>query len=241
MGQSTWGHLNLPSTQSSNPAMKSLLVCLAFAAMAFADEEAATVPLLHHPFYHGLGLGYAHHPIVQHQPIQYKYVPEEVEIPIHSVKFVPPETACYNDAGVAVPCARRKRDAEETEAVAAPALLPYHFGYHAPLHYGYPVVKPVPGCYNGAGALVPCAAPGTWATRRRRDAEETEAVAAPAVLPYHFGYPYHYGYHGYPVVKPLEPKIVEIPVKTPVYKHVVEEVPLGPACQNHLGLAVPCA
>ena len=146
--------------------------------MAFADEEPAAVPLVH-PFYHGLGLGYAHHPIVQHQPIQYKYVPEEVEIPIHSVKFVPPETACYNDAGVAVPCARRKRDAEE--------------------------------------------------------------VAAPAVLPYHFGYPYHYGYHGYPVVKPLEPKIVEIPVKTPVYKHVVEEVPLGPACQNHLGLAVPCA
>merc|ERR1712020_322661 len=167
--------------------MKSLLVCLAFAAIAFADDEPAAVPLVH-PFYHGLGLGYAHHPIVQHQPIQYKYVPEEVPIEIKSVKFVAPESTCVNVFGHPVPClaegeARRKRDAEETEAVAAPALLPYHFG----------------------------------------------------------GYPYHYGYHGYPVVKPLEPKIVEIPVKTPVYKHVVEEVPLGPACQNHLGLAVPCA
>merc|ERR1711910_308189 len=93
--------------------------------------------------------------------------------------------------------------------------------------------------------------------------EVAPVVAAPAVAPvavaapywnnYYGGYPYahagyahagyaHAGYaHPYayaPTV--LEPKVVEIEVPTPVYKEVVEKVPLAPACQNHLGFPVPC-
>jgi len=44
-----------------------------------------------------------------------------------------------------------------------------------------------------------------------------------------------------PVVTYAEPKVQEIEVPTPVYKNVVEKVPLQPLCQNHLGFAVPCA
>ena len=37
-----------------------------------------------------------------------------------------------------------------------------------------------------------------------------------------------------------KPVVQEIEVPTPVYKQVVEKVPLAPLCQNHLGYAVPC-
>ena len=44
----------------------------------------------------------------------------------------------------------------------------------------------------------------------------------------------------HPLVTVAEPKVHEIEVPTITYKHVVEKVPIQPACQNHLGFAVPC-
>ena len=85
--------------------------------------------------------------------MQYKYVPEEYDVPVHVIKYVAPETNCFNVNGVAVPChiegeARRKRSPEE-EAAAAPAVAPlvyggYPFYGHAGFpyaHYAHPLVK----------------------------------------------------------------------------------------------------
>merc|ERR1711997_830108 len=182
--------------------MKSLLVCLSVVAVAFAEEEAAAkpvlLPALGYP-YAGLAHPYAYaHPTVQvaapeitlPAPIQYKYVPNEVEIEVKSFQPELVKTGRLNSFGNPVPCflpgeARKKRSADETPAATVPlAAAPYFYG-------GYPYAAPAP--YFAA-----------------------PKVTIPA-----------------PIVK-------EIPVNPPVYKQVVEKVPIQPACQNGLGFAVPC-
>merc|ERR1711936_1163758 len=195
-------------TQSSNlkkkSKMKSLLVCLAVVAVAFADEEAAPAPAaLPLPYWGGLGaypyaLPHAYHAapaaVTLPSPVQYQYVPKEVEIEVKTYQPELIETGCKNSFGTPVPCfiageARKKRDAEEAAAVVPAATLPLAYA-------GYP--------YAG-----------------------------------HLGYPYAH-HVAYPHVTYAKPVVQEIEVPTPVYKQVVEKVPLQPLCQNHLGLAVPC-
>merc|ERR1739847_156101 len=103
------------------------------------------------------------------------------------------------------------------------------------------------GCKNSFGNPVPCFLPGE--ARKKRSADETPAAtlplaAAPLVAPHFYGgygaYPYGAPYYAAPKVTVPDPIIKEIPVNTPVYKQVVEKVPIQPACQNGLGFAVPC-
>merc|ERR1711884_786214 len=178
--------------------MNPLLVCFSVVAVALAEEEAAKpalLPALGYPYaFGGYPYAYAHAPvqvaapeITLPAPVQYKYVPNEVEIEVKSFQPELVETGCKNSFGNPVPCflpgeARRKRSADETPAATVP------------LTYGLP--------YGAYGA-------------------------------------YPYGFAATKVTVP-EPIVKEIPVNTPVYKQVVEKVPIQPACQNHLGFAVPC-
>jgi hypothetical protein len=135
-------------------------------------------------------------------------------------------------------------------------------GYAHPYAIAKPVVTevevPVPvieykahvtGCANSFGHAVPCLQEGE--ARRKRAADEE--AAAPAVVPHlayaglHGAYPYaglgyagHLGYAGlgYPYAAPVE---VEVPVTQYKYVPEVQTIELPPACQNHLGFAVPCA
>merc|ERR1712026_9028 len=204
---------------------EELAVCFALVASVFADEEmAAEAPKAVLPAalpfnYYGLPYAYHHAAPVTYTlpaPIQYKYVPKEVEIEVKSFQPEVVATGCVNAFGNPVPCAQRKRrEAEETAEEAAPAApaapkleVPYYYG-------GYPAVY-------GAAPLVHSA-----------PLVHTAPVAYSAPLAYHH------------VVAPVtytipEPEVKEIEVPTPVYKHVVEKVPLTPACQNHLGFPVPC-
>merc|ERR1712141_840943 len=140
--------------------------------------------------------------------------------------------------------------ADEEAAPAAAAVLPlpyHHLGYggypfyghglvHQPVQYKH-VVKEVPieikkfvpevvttGCVNSFRTAVPCFIAGE--ARKRRSADEAPAATVALAHPYAYA----------PTV--LEPKVVEIEVPTPVYKEVVEKVPIAPACQNHLGFPV---
>lgn len=150
---------------------------------------------------------------------------------------------------------------EAAEAPAPAAVLPalhYPYAFGAPLTYTVPAIQPIQykyvpkeyevevksfqpevqatGCVNVFGTPVPC--------REKREADEEEAAAPAATvqLPYYYaGYPYGLHYPAAPVVTYAAPKVHEIEVPTPVLKHTVEKIPLQPLCQNHLGLAVPCA
>merc|ERR1712098_569312 len=76
--------------------------------------------------------------------------------PYTTIEYVAAETGCTNSFGAAVPCARRRRDADEEAAAAAaaavPAVLPYGLPYGlglglpyaSPLTYSVaaPVIKP---------------------------------------------------------------------------------------------------
>merc|ERR1711990_1256458 len=175
----------LSSTQSSNSnqttKMKSLLVCFSVVAVALAAEEneapAAVLPALGYP-YAAYPYAYGHGALAPAaytipSPVQYKYVPKEVEI---EVKTFQPELI-------------------ET------------------------------GCANSFGTPVPCFQAGE--ARKRRSAEEVAAATPAATLPLAYaGYPYA---AGLPYAKPV---VQEVEVPTPVYKNVVEKVPLQPLCQN---------
>merc|ERR1712010_158644 len=179
------------STQSSNSnqttKMKSLLVCFSVVTVALAAEEApaAVLPALGYPYAFGGAYPYAYgHGALAPaaytipSPVQYKYVPKEVEIEVKTYQPELIETGCANIFGTPVPCF------QEGEA------------------------------------------------RKRRSAEEVAAATPAATLPL--------AYAAYPHVTYAKPVVQEIEVPTPVYKQVVEKVPLAPLCQNHLGLAVPC-
>merc|ERR1712154_438689 len=169
--------------------MKSLLVCLSVVAVAFGDEEAAApavLPAFGYP-YAAYPYAHAYHAapaITLPSPVQYQYVPKEVEIEVKTFQPELIDTGCKNSFGTPVPCL------QEGEA------------------------------------------------RKRRDAEEAAATPAATVPLAYAAHPYAYA--GYPHVTYAKPVVQEIEVPTPVYKNVVEKVPLAPLCQNHLGLAVPC-
>merc|ERR1711934_710711 len=184
-------------TQSSNSnqttKMKSLLVCFSVVAVALAAEEeasAAVLPALGYPYAFGGAYPYAYgHGALAPaaytipSPVQYKYVPKEVEIEVKTYQPELIETGCANIFGTPVPCFQ-------------------------------------------AGEA-----------RKRRSAEEVAAATPAATLPLAYaGYPYA----ACPHVTYAKPGVQEIEVPTPVYKNVVEKIPLQPLCQNHLGLAVPC-
>merc|ERR1712114_69382 len=110
----------------SSSNMQGLLV---LASLAVASAQV--LPL----GYHGLGLGYAGivHPYAAHVV---KPVVKEVEVPVETIKFEVAETGCKNSFGHAVPCARKRRQAEDAvevgaEAPPAAAVLPLGlpFGY----------------------------------------------------------------------------------------------------------------
>merc|ERR1712172_67699 len=196
----------LSSTQSSNSnqttKMKSLLVCFSVVAVALAAEEApaAVLPALGYP-YAAYPYAYGHGALAPAaytipSPVQYKYVPKEVEIEVKTYQPELIETGCANIFGTPVPChqegeARKRRSAEEVAAATPAATLPLAYA-------GYPYAAGLPYAHAGLG------------------------------------------YAAYPHVTYAKPVVQEIEVPTPVYKQVVEKVPLAPLCQNHLGLAVPC-
>merc|ERR1712194_227510 len=173
--------------------MKSLLVCFSVVAVAFADEEApaAVLPALGYPYAFGGAYPYAYGHGAAYtipSPVQYKYVPKEVEIEVKTYQPELIDTGCANIFGTPVPCFQEG-------AAATPAAT-------VPLAYaGYPYAAGLPYAHAGLGYA-------------------------------------HAGY-AYPHVTYAKPVVQEIEVPTPVYKQVVEKVPLAPLCQNHLGYAVP--
>merc|ERR1712058_104828 len=122
----------------SSSKMQGLLV---LASLAVASAQV--LPL----GYHGLGLGYAGivHPYAAHVV---RPVVKEVEVPVETIKFEVAETGCKNSFGHAVPCARKRRQAEdavevgaeaapaEAAAPAATAVLPLPFGYAGVGYHG---------------------------------------------------------------------------------------------------------
>merc|ERR1712228_330713 len=183
--------------------MKSLLVCFSAVAVALAAEEeapAAVLPALGYP-YAAYPYAYGHGALAPAaytipSPVQYKYVPKEVEIEVKTFQPELIETGCANSFGTPVPCfqageARKRRSAEEVAAATPAATLPLAYA-------GYPYAAGLPYAHAGLG------------------------------------------YAAYPHVTYAKPVVQEVEVPTPVYKNVVEKVPLQPLCQNHLGLAVPC-
>merc|ERR1712047_71924 len=129
---------------NQNRTMKTLLVCVALVASVLGDEmEAApeaqkvVLPALYgNPWAYPYGV---HHPLTYTvpQPIQYKYVPKEVEIEVKSYQHEIEATGCVNFFGTAVPC-RERRDADEEEAPKA-LEVPY---YYTPSVYGAPLAHP---------------------------------------------------------------------------------------------------
>merc|ERR1739844_820870 len=150
----------LSSTQSSNSnqttKMKSLLVCFSVVAVALADEEApaAVLPALGYPYAFGGAYPYAYgHGALAPatyaipSPVQYKYVPKEVEIEVKTFQPELIETGCANSFGTPVPCfqageARKRRSAEEVAAATPAATLPLAYA-------GYPYAAGLPYAHAG--------------------------------------------------------------------------------------------
>merc|ERR1711890_138635 len=126
----------------SSPTMQGLLV---LASLSVISAQVLPYGGLGYPYgSYGLGLGYGGlgYPYTYAANIV-KPVVKEIEVPVETIKFEAAETGCKNSFGHAVPCARRKRQAEDAvevgaeaaapaEAVAAPAVaavLPFGYGY----------------------------------------------------------------------------------------------------------------
>merc|ERR1712098_854124 len=150
--------------------MKFLLVCTAIATASAAPQ------LLGYPY----SLGAYPYALGAYPYNVVKPVVKEIEVPVPTVKFVAGESDCKNSFGAPVPCARKRRDADEEEAAEAPVapVLPYGLPFGYPYAVAAPVIKPtvtevevpqykfVPevkevelplACHNVAGWPVPCA------------------------------------------------------------------------------------
>merc|ERR1712176_636615 len=146
-------------------SMKLLLVCTAIASASAAPQ------LLGYPY--SLGAAYPY-PLGAAYPYAaniVKPVVKEIEVPVPTIKYVAGESDCKNSFGAPVPCARRRRDADDEEAaeapVVAPAVLPYGLplGYPYATTYGLPytVAAPVQVCPRGqGGGAPPCLPQCLW-------------------------------------------------------------------------------
>merc|ERR1711954_300979 len=90
-----------------------------------------------------------------------KPVPKEIEVPYTTIEYVAAETGCTNSFGAAVPCARRRRDADEeaaeepaAAAAAVPAVLPYGLPYGLGLGLPYGRPRHQAHCDRGGGPSV---------------------------------------------------------------------------------------
>merc|ERR1712203_1165470 len=149
----------LSSTQSSNSnqttKMKSLLVCFSVVVLAAEENEApaAVLPALGYP-YAAYPYAYGHGALAPAaytipSPVQYKYVPKEVEIEVKTFQPELIETGCANSFGTPVPCfqageARKRRSAEEVAAATPAAALPLAYA-------GYPYAAGLPYAHAGLG------------------------------------------------------------------------------------------
>merc|ERR1712176_1748519 len=152
-------------------SMKFLLVCTAIASASAAPQ------LLGYPY--SLGAAYPY-PLGAAYPYAaniVKPVVKEIEVPVPTIKYVAGESDCKNSFGAPVPCARRRRDADDEEAaeapvvapavfpmvsaVAAPVIKPTITEVEVPQYKFVPEVKEVElplACHNAFGWPVPCAA-----------------------------------------------------------------------------------
>lgn len=248
--------------------MKTLLVfALAFAGAIAEDKPVvyttatAGLPLswgINNLAYSGWGINnlaysapltYSALPI---QTVQNKLVPKEYEVEVKTIEFTAAESDCKNSFGMAVPCAKSKRSAEEEKeekkAIVYSSAMPWGLNAwntlpmaYNTLPYAYNTLPymALSGCRNSLGMAVPCA-------RAKRSAEEEKeekkAIVYSAAMPW--GLNAWNTYNSWPaspvVYKAAEPIIREIEVPTPVLKKVVEKVPLMPACQNAWGFPVAC-
>merc|ERR1739847_1039 len=147
------------SNSNQTTKMKSLLVCFSVVAVALAAEEeapAAVLPALGYPYAFGGAYPYAYgHGALAPaaytipSPVQYKYVPKEVEIEVKTFQPELIETGCANSFGTPVPCfqageARKRRSAEEVAAATPAATLPLAYA-------GYPYAAGLPYAHAGLG------------------------------------------------------------------------------------------
>merc|ERR1711956_95799 len=135
------------STQSSNSnqttKMKSLLVCFSVVAVALAAEEApaAVLPALGYPYAFGGAYPYAYGHGAAYtipSPVQYKYVPKEVEIEVKTYQPELIDTGCANIFGTPVPCF------QEVAAATPAATVPLAYA-------GYPYAAGLPYAHAGLG------------------------------------------------------------------------------------------
>merc|ERR1711978_705640 len=152
------GAFSCSNSHRARPKMKNLLVCFALVASVFADEEmAAEAPKAvlpaASPFnYYGLPYAYHHAAPLTYTvpaPIQYKYVPKEVEIEVKTYKPEIETTGCMNSFGNPVPC-RARRDADEEAEAPKAVEVPY---YYAPSVYGAHLAHPL--AYHHLAAPAP--------------------------------------------------------------------------------------
>merc|ERR1712112_542924 len=104
----------------SSPTMQGLLV---LASLSVISAQILPYGGLGYPYgSYGLGLGYGGlgFPYAFGANIV-KPVVKEVEVPVETIKFEAAETGCKNSFGHAVPCARKRRQAEDAVEVGAEA------------------------------------------------------------------------------------------------------------------------
>jgi len=198
--------------------------------------------------------------VYTYQPVVQKLVPKEYEVEIKTYEAELVNTGCTNVFGVAVPCAKAKRQAEEEAAPATEAPAAAEEAAPAAEEAAPAAEEAAPAAEEAAPAAEEAAPAAEEAAPAEEAKVEEAAPAAPALplTPYYYTNAYAapvvagtYAYshpltYTYPYAAPIaykaiEPKVQEIEVPTPKFKTVVEKIPIQPLCQNHLGFAVPCA
>jgi hypothetical protein len=206
--------------------------------------------------------------VYTYQPVVQKFVPKEYEVEIKTYEAELVNTGCTNVFGVAVPCVKAKRQAEEEAAPAAEEAAPAAEEAAPAAEEAAPAAEEAapaaeeaaPAAEEAAPAAEEAAPAAEEAAPAAEEAKVEEAAPAAPALPlapyyytnayapfvagaYAYSHPLTYTYpYAAPIAyKAIEPKVQEIEVPTPKFKTVVEKIPIQPLCQNHLGFAVPCA
>ncbi|TRY66988.1 hypothetical protein TCAL_15863 [Tigriopus californicus] len=163
------------------------------------------------------------------QPVETKFVPEEFDVEVKTYELEKVETGCKNIFGLDVPCAKKeKRSADEDMTVVevAPEAETSEVEAEAEAKPAVYAANTLPLTYNTL--------PVAFNTYNTLPLAYNNLPLAYNTLPV--------AYNTLPLAyKTLEPKTQEVKVPTPVFKTVVEKIPVGPSCQNEWGLLVPCA